>query len=79
VALESMLRNDLFPVSNLLSVAGVWDGFDEDWLLTQLEHRWSQPPPGLVGVAVDWAVWQSVGWMIWKNWTEIKRGLRARL
>jgi len=75
-----MLRNDLFPVlyPNLLSVAGVWIAFDEDWLLTQLQHRRSQSL-GLVGNAVKWAVWQSVGWVIWKDWTEIKRGLRARL
>ncbi|KAJ3547349.1 hypothetical protein NM688_g5409 [Phlebia brevispora] len=79
-ALESMLRNDLFPIlyPNLISVAGAWDGFQDDWLFTQLQNRQSQSP-GVLRGAADWTAWQSVGWIIWKPWTDIKRALQSRL
>jgi hypothetical protein len=44
--LELILRNEVFPVCswNLLSVAGVWAGFDLDWLeeriIQRLNRRW---------------------------------------
>jgi hypothetical protein len=38
LTLEHVLRYDLFPIlsPNLLSIAGEWQGFDEDWLLQQV-------------------------------------------
>jgi hypothetical protein len=41
--LEHMLRYDLFPTlsPNLLSIAGEWQGIDEDWLLQQVQARMS--------------------------------------
>lgn len=40
--LSQLLRYDVFPIlyPNMLSVAGEWDGFDENWLLGRIEaHR----------------------------------------
>jgi len=39
--LHHMLRYDLFPIlyPNFLSVAGVWSGFNEDWLLQNVQDR----------------------------------------
>ncbi|KZT07413.1 uncharacterized protein LAESUDRAFT_724881 [Laetiporus sulphureus 93-53] len=77
--LGAMLRNDLFPTlyPNLLSVAGNWDAFDEDWLLNQLQRRRSQRRGCLQG-AIDWAAWQTVGRMVWGVWTKVKCGLQAQ-
>jgi hypothetical protein len=34
-------KQEVFPVlySNLLSVAGVWNGFDEDWLISEITKK----------------------------------------
>ena len=45
--LEQILIDEVYPVcmANLLSVAGVWDGFDTEWqehqILRHLKSRWS--------------------------------------
>ncbi len=38
-------KYELFPVlqANLLSVAGVWDGFDEDWLIEAATKQAKRP------------------------------------
>jgi hypothetical protein len=50
-AVRDTWREDMLPVlgSNLLDVAGTWDGWDEDWLLSELARRRKQDPaPGIV-------------------------------
>lgn len=45
--LDQILSDEVYPIcwTNLYAVAGVWDGFDNDWLegqiLHYLERRWS--------------------------------------
>lgn len=39
--LDKMLRRDLFSTlhPNLLGVTGVWEGFDENWFLQQVQDK----------------------------------------
>ncbi|MEO0374565.1 MAG: hypothetical protein AAF329_08070 [Cyanobacteria bacterium P01_A01_bin.17] len=39
--LERILRHEVAPIlgTNLLSVAGEWQGFDQNWLVTQILQR----------------------------------------
>ncbi|KAI1978073.1 hypothetical protein LOZ53_001490 [Ophidiomyces ophidiicola] len=72
-SLDHVLRHDLFPIlyPNLLEVAGEWTGFDEDWLLKEVECRrrfrdsWVKP----VG---DSGAWQWVGNAVTTPWNEVK-------
>ena len=43
--LEFILLHEVLPVCkyNLLSVAGVWDGFDQEWLKTKILGRLRSP------------------------------------
>lgn len=58
--LENILREEVAPVvqNNLLSVAGEWAMFPEDWLVeqitTRLSSRWRMPYLLLSGVREDW-------------------------
>ncbi|KAI1907637.1 hypothetical protein LOZ61_004764 [Ophidiomyces ophidiicola] len=79
-SLDHVLRHDLFPIlyPNLLEVAGEWTGFDEDWLLKEVECRrrfrdsWVKP----VG---DSGAWQWVGNAVTTPWNEVKQRLKSRL
>jgi len=44
--IEDILRFEVYPVLiwNLRSVAGVWTGFDRDWLREQIEPRVNKRP-----------------------------------
>lgn len=44
-ALRAMLFDDVHPAlrANLWSVAGVWSGFDEAWLVARIERRRGRP------------------------------------
>lgn len=44
-ALQRILFDEVHPVVhlNLWSVAGVWDGFDEDWLVSRIVSRRRKP------------------------------------
>ncbi|WP_430907002.1 DUF7079 family protein [Maribacter sp. 2-571] len=39
--IKEINRSEVFPVLclNLISVAGVWTGFDEDWLIKTIVHK----------------------------------------
>ena len=43
--LQSILLNEVHPIlrNNLLAPAGVWEGFDEDWLCEQILRRLARP------------------------------------
>jgi len=45
--LERILRHEVHPVlvSNLYSVAGVWSGFDPQWLAAQIQAHLRRPWP----------------------------------
>ena len=40
--IEEILVQEVFPVCgwNLVSVAGEWDGFDQEWLAAEILRRW---------------------------------------
>lgn len=44
--LRSILLDEVHPVlrNNLLAPAGVWEGFDQDWLGEQILRRLARPP-----------------------------------
>jgi hypothetical protein len=77
LTLEHMLRYDLFPIlsPNLLSVAGVWDGFDKDWLLQQVQARRSAAGPGWIRSGFDSLAWLSLGLIVRPQWDKVKGGL----
>lgn len=60
-----MLRHDLFPIlyPNLISIAGIWDAFDEGQLLEKVETSRVANPDWAKGLA-DSAAWLTVGRMI---------------
>ena len=47
--LQAMLIHDVHPVlfTNLMAPAGVWDGFDEDWLVERIRARGGRRRRGL--------------------------------
>ncbi len=47
--LQAMLMHDVHPVlfTNLMAPAGVWDGFDEDWLVERIRARGGRRRRGL--------------------------------
>ena len=47
--LQAMLMHDAHPVlfTNLMAPAGVWDGFDEDWLVERIRARGGRRRHGL--------------------------------
>lgn len=44
--LDQIMLDEVFPVcfSNLLTVAGIWDGFDADRLITECTKASTRPP-----------------------------------
>lgn len=48
-ALRAMLVHDVHPVlfTNLMAPVGVWDGFDEAWLVERIRARGARPRRGL--------------------------------
>jgi hypothetical protein len=75
--LEHMLRYDLFPIllPNLLSITGVWQGFDEDWLLQQVQARRSAAGSGWLKSGLDSVAWHSLGGWVRSSWDEVKGSL----
>lgn len=75
-----MLRHDVFPIlySNLLSVAGVWEGFDEAWLLEQVETRRATERGWVKGLGES-AVWLTVGRIVASLWDEVVERLEHKL
>lgn len=77
--LGRMLRYDVFPIlySNLLSVAGIWDSLDEDWLLDQVERR-RATGPGWVQRVAEFALWVTVGRMVALVWDQVVEQLKRK-
>jgi len=76
--LEHMLAYDLFPIlyPNLLSVAGVWQAFDEEWLLQEVQARKSTGGSGWLKGAVDFVAWHTIGRIgVWPVWNNVKKSL----
>ena len=76
--LYDMLRYDLFPIlyPNLISVAGVWDGFDEVWLLSRIEAKRT--------AGLGWAqhllhsvAWLALGRTVNSQWEQVKNKLQG--
>jgi hypothetical protein len=71
-----MLRYDLFPIlyPNLLSVAGVWQGFD-GWLLQNIQDRRSGVA-GWLKSQVGCVAWYLLGhYYVQPLWDKVKEGL----
>lgn len=68
--------HEVAPVvgANLRSVAGVWDGFDPDWLREQCRHRAERPPrwPALAEALGRWRISLTE-----RHWRVIERALPA--
>lgn len=77
--LSRMLRHDVFPIlyPNLLSVAGTWDVFDEDWLLGEVERRRATGNGWVKGLA-EFAVWLTVGRMVTSVWGQVVERLEHK-
>jgi len=76
--LSDLLRYDVFPIlyPNLLSVAGVWDVSDNEWLIGQVETRRNATQWWVKSLA-DWAAWWSFGWIIAQPWEGVKERLEG--
>jgi hypothetical protein len=77
LTLEHMLYYDIFPIlsPNLLSIAGEWQGFDEDWLLQQVQARRSGPGSGWMKSGVNSMAWLFLGGRVRSIWDKVKEGL----
>jgi len=79
-ALDNIFRHDVFPIlyPNLLSTAGVWEGFDQEWLLRQVETRRAESDADWVRIrgVRDSVVWFMVGRMVVSSWDQVKETLR---
>ena len=71
--LYNMLRYDLFPIlyPNLLGVAGVWDAFDDAWLLSQIEAQ-RAVGPGWAQRLLHWVAWLTIGQAVTSQWDQVK-------
>lgn len=75
--LEAMLRDTLFPILfyNILAVAGIWSGFDEEWLISEASSMVSSPP-GWVARLYYSAAWYTFRFGIQPTWDKVKDRLR---
>jgi hypothetical protein len=57
--IEHMLRYEIFPVlwTNFLNITGEWGGWDEDWLVDQVE-KWRENPGNLLYRGWLWLWWR---------------------
>ena len=75
--LYDMLRYDLFPIlyPNLMCVAGVWDAFDDVWLLSQIEAQ-RAAGPGWAQCLLHWVAWLTIGQAVAEPWDQVKNILQ---
>lgn len=78
--LGRILRYDVFAIlyPNLLSSTGVWEGFDEDWLLGQVETRRSTAAGWVKGLG-ETAVWLTIGRIVAGLWDQVVERLECKL
>ena len=75
--LYDMLRYDLFPIlyPNLMCVAGVWDAFDEEWLLSRIEAQ-RAVGSGWAQRLLHWVAWLTIGHAVTEPWDRVKNILQ---
>lgn len=78
--LGCILRHDVFPIlyPNLLSSTGVWQGFDEDWLLGQVETRRATEPGWVKGFG-ETILWLTIGRIVATLWDQVVQRLEGKL
>lgn len=78
--LGCILRHDVFPIlyPNLLSVTGVWEGFDENWLLGQVETRRATEPGWVKGLS-ETTLWLTIGRIVATLWDQVVERLECKL
>lgn len=78
--LDGIVRNDLFPAlyPNMLSVAGTWGGFDENYLLGEVQRRRGARPGMLTSIGES-VVWLLVGRTVTPVWEQVKERIRSKL
>lgn len=70
---KAINKYEVFPVlqSNLLSPAGVWAGFDEDWLVDKISSRLNNKTKlNDIGVAISY---QAFKWMCKDYWVKLEK------
>lgn len=74
--LDRIVYYDLFPIlyGNLLSISGIWSGFDEEWLLNQIKN-WKEQRRTWVKASYDYVMWIMFGWMVTSNLDKVKSRL----
>lgn len=72
-------RNEVFPIlyTNLLSVAGVWTGFQEDWLVTKITNRIRKRT--YVGRFFNKIIFLFFGHMNKEYWQQVENVLKTQL
>lgn len=77
--LGRILRHDVFPIlyPNLLSSTGVWEGFDEDWLLGQVETG-RATEPGWVKRLGETTLWLTIGRIVATLWDQVVERLECK-
>lgn len=66
-------KYEVFPIlqTNLLSTAGVWAGFDEDWLLNKITSRLKNKTKlNDIGVEVSYQMFK---WMTKRYWSKLEK------
>jgi hypothetical protein len=77
--MDHILRNDIFPIlyTNIISVAGVWTKFDNDWLLSQVAHN-RKFRKGWAASLVDSIAWMLLGGAVTPTWNRVKESLQRK-
>lgn len=75
--LDSMLRYEVFPIlyPNLISVAGIWDHFDEADLIARINARRKHPYNVLQALGNN-AAWLMLSGSVLSLWAEVKEAMR---
>ena len=74
--LSHLLHHDVFPVlyRNLISTAGGWEQFEEEWLLREIERR--RTISSWVGYLGSSAAWYTVGHMVTSSCNQVEEKLQ---
>ena len=72
-SIEHMLRYEIFPVlwTNFLNITGEWAGWDEDWLVDQVE-KWRENPGNFFYRGWLWLWWRLFENGLMEDWNGIK-------
>ena len=67
--IENILKSEIYPCCkyNLWSIAGEWEGFDEEWLVTQASQKRNS-------ISLAWnRFFANIGIMVSPEWKKIRR------